>query len=76
MWRATTDFILEPFFPFEPTNINKSKILPDKFELFQNYPNPFNPSTTIKYALDNEANVKLVITDLLGQRLIVLVDKI
>jgi len=75
-WRATTDFILESFFPFNPTSINESKALPDRFELFQNYPNPFNPSTTIKYALNNETNVKLFVTDSLGQRVKVLVDKI
>jgi len=75
-WRATTDFILESFFPFKPTSINESQNLPDRFELFQNYPNPFNPTTTIKYSLDHEANVKLFITDSLGQKVDVLVNKI
>ena len=75
-WRATTDFLLETFFPYEPTSVKKSQSLPDKFELFQNYPNPFNPTTTIKYSLKNETNVKLIITDSLGQRVDILVNKI
>lgn len=75
-WRATTDFILESFFPFHPTNIERSKNLPGNFELFQNYPNPFNPTTTIKYSLKNEADVKLIIIDSLGQKIDVLVNKI
>jgi len=53
-WRATTDFILESFFPFIPCDVNQSQNLPDKIELFQNYSNLFNLSTTIKNALDCE----------------------
>lgn len=74
-WRATTDFILESFFPFKPTIVNRTQTLLDKFELFQNYPNPFNPTTTIKYSLKSEANVKLIIIDSLGQKVDVLVNK-
>ncbi len=43
--------------------------------MFQNYPNPFNPTTTIKYSLKSEANVKLIIIDSLGQQVGVLVNK-
>ncbi len=75
-WRATTDFILESFFPFNPTSVKKKQNSPNKFELFQNYPNPFNPTTTIKYSLKNETNVKLIITDSLGQRVDVLINKV
>ncbi|MBL1215771.1 MAG: T9SS type A sorting domain-containing protein [Ignavibacteriae bacterium] len=45
------------------------------FSLDQNFPNPFNPATRIKFALPTESNVKLLITDLLGQEITVLVDK-
>jgi hypothetical protein len=37
------------------------------FTLFQNYPNPFNPSTEIKFALQNDGNVKLSIFNTKGE---------
>lgn len=48
--------------------------LPQGYALMQNYPNPFNPSTTIDFALGKNAEVKLTIYNLLGQKVATLLD--
>ena len=40
---------------------------PEVFALANNYPNPFNPTTTIKYALPQAADVELTVYNVLGQ---------
>ena len=48
--------------------------IPVEFSLDQNYPNPFNPVTTIRFALPSEANVRLEIYNMLGQRVASIID--
>ena len=48
--------------------------LPDNLVLHQNYPNPFNSSTLIKYEAPSEANVRIAVYNIIGQRIKVLVD--
>jgi subtilisin family serine protease len=50
--------------------------LPEKFILKQNYPNPFNPATTINYSIAKRGLVQLKIYDVLGKKIITLVNKI
>jgi hypothetical protein len=45
-----------------------------QFELKNNYPNPFNPTTTIPFILAQSGKIKLTIYNILGQRVITLVD--
>jgi hypothetical protein len=49
-------------------------IIPDKIILTQNYPNPFNASTIIKFSLPHEANVSLEVYDILGRKVVSLVE--
>lgn len=49
-------------------NENITQILPNKMELLQNYPNPFNPETTIKFTIDKQKDVSLIVYNLLGER--------
>ena len=61
---------------FEYSDIVEVELIPDEFVLYQNYPNPFNPTTKIKYALPVESEVRIVIYNSLGERVIGLISEI
>ena len=58
-----------------PGNSVDDEILPYKFSLAQNYPNPFNPTTTFTFSLDKPGETKLLIYNILGQRVATVVDR-
>ena len=47
---------------------------PSEFSLNQNYPNPFNPSTNIAYSLPIKSDVTLEVYNLIGQKIMTLVN--
>jgi len=50
-------------------------ILPNQFAIYQNYPNPFNPVTTLRYDLPEQANVNIIIYDMLGRQVKTLINQ-
>ena len=69
-WSDIWNFTTSP-----PTAINDKIKLPIKFSLYANYPNPFNPTTTIKYVIPQQSFVNIAIYNLLGEKLVTLVNE-
>lgn len=59
--------------PGSITQSNTSDI-PESVKLNPNYPNPFNPATTISYELKEDSEVLLSIWNIVGQKVVTLVD--
>lgn len=49
--------------------------LPLQFALDQNYPNPFNPSTSIQFSVPVDAQVKIGVYNLVGEKVAEVVNK-
>jgi hypothetical protein len=58
------------------TGIKENKVdqIPQSFSLSNAYPNPFNPTTNIQFSIAKSENVKLVIYNILGQKVMTLVN--
>lgn len=48
--------------------------IPSEYNLYQNHPNPFNPTTTLRYDLPEDGMVNITIYDMMGRRVISLVN--
>lgn len=53
---------------------NSEGKIPSEYKLYQNYPNPFNPGTNIKYQIVNSSYVTLRVYDVLGKKVVTLVN--
>ncbi len=58
-----------PELAFTITGVEDEMGIPTKYALYQNYPNPFNPSTEIKFALPETANITVKIYNSLGKEI-------
>jgi hypothetical protein len=64
-------------YSFSDTTVTKivtPSSVPAAFTLYPNFPNPFNARTTIRFDLNRESRVKLVIYNVLGQQVRILLD--
>jgi hypothetical protein len=59
----------------EVRDAGEAEMLPGTFVLLQNHPNPFNPTTEIEFVIPERAQVKLQIFNILGEKIVTLVDR-
>ncbi|UCF62712.1 MAG: immune inhibitor A, partial [bacterium] len=62
-------------FVTSPNVLQMPELIPRELNLYSNFPNPFNPSTTLTFDLPQTSPVSLEIYNILGQKIVTLVDQ-
>lgn len=57
------------------TDVENNNSVITNYMLYQNYPNPFNPRTKIKFAVPKKSNVLIKVYDILGSKIVTLVNQ-
>lgn len=57
-----------------PYGLALESVNPQTVRIEQNYPNPFSDETTIRFSLTNRQNVQLEIFDVLGRKIVTLIE--
>ncbi|MDZ7262633.1 MAG: lamin tail domain-containing protein, partial [candidate division KSB1 bacterium] len=75
-WAKSAQFGGSPGKANQPTGVERKpeSHLPIQFVLEQNYPNPFNPRTRIGYVIPEPGKVRLAVFDILGRRVLTIMD--
>jgi hypothetical protein len=63
------------FKPTDLVSVEESESIAISYNLYQNYPNPFNPITNIEYEIPKTSNVKIEVYNILGEKIVELVNK-
>lgn len=58
----------------DPPTTTSNRLRPDNPRLQQNYPNPFNQETEISFTLSQPSRAKLEVFNVVGQRIVLLID--
>lgn len=74
VWHLTTT--ITKGFANTITDVETEQYAVSQFNLEQNYPNPFNPATTINYNLPAESSVKIIVYNLIGEKISELVNSV
>jgi endo-1,4-beta-xylanase len=70
-YSAAASFVTED----QIESVSNPIVVPGAYSLSQNYPNPFNPSTMIRYSIPKSEFVRLIIYNVMGQKVALLINK-